>query len=156
MTALQPLSGQDGPDPRRDRRPVPNGARPGGRPTGRRENLSGLRSWRDALIQSNTLHDGSYGCALGAMSTELSDKDERSRTALARAFGDWQQLLVETLTRLRDRGILAADVDPHRLGTGLLAALQGGYILAQNAHSSQPMADALDMALDRINSFVER
>ncbi|GAA1560248.1 hypothetical protein GCM10009789_11910 [Kribbella sancticallisti] len=90
------------------------------------------------------------------MSTELSDKDERSRTALARAFGDWQQLLVETLTRLRDRGILAADVDPHRLGTGLLAALQGGYILAQNAHSSQPMADALDMALDRINSFVER
>jgi AcrR family transcriptional regulator len=118
------------------------------------KDLSGLRRWRDALIRSNTLQDGSYGCALGAMSTELSDKDERSRVALARAFGEWQRLLVATLTRLRDLEILAAAVDPHKLGTGLLAALQGGYVLAQNAHSSQPMADALDMALDRIESFV--
>jgi TetR/AcrR family transcriptional regulator, transcriptional repressor for nem operon len=120
------------------------------------KNLSGLRRWRDALVQSNTLQDGSYGCALGAMSTELSDKDERSRRALARAFVNWQQLIVETLTRLRDRGILTTDVDPHKLGTGLLASLQGGYILAQNAHNPQLMADALDMALDRIDSFAKR
>ncbi|MEV6283959.1 TetR family transcriptional regulator C-terminal domain-containing protein [Kribbella sp. NPDC051770] len=118
--------------------------------------LAGLRRWRDALIESNTRQDGSYGCALGAMSTELSDKDERSRTALAQAFGDWQQLLVDTLVRLRDLGILAAEVDPLKLGTGLLAALQGGYVLAQNARNSRPMADALDMALDRIGSFSER
>jgi AcrR family transcriptional regulator len=115
--------------------------------------LSGLRRWRDALIESNTLQNGSYGCALGTMSTELSDKDERSRAALAMAFGSWQQLLVDTLERLREQGILSADVDTDKLGTGLLAALQGGYVLAQNAHSSQPMAAALDMALDRISSF---
>jgi TetR/AcrR family transcriptional regulator, transcriptional repressor for nem operon len=120
------------------------------------KNLSGLRRWRDALVQSNTLQAGSYGCALGAMSTELSDKDERSRKALARAFSNWQPLIVETLTRLRDLGILTTDVDPHKLGTGLLAALQGGYILAQNARNPQPMADALDMALDRIDSFAKR
>jgi AcrR family transcriptional regulator len=115
--------------------------------------LSGLRRWRDALIDSNTLQNGSYGCALGTMSTELSDKDERSRAALALAFGSWQQLLVDALERLREQGILSADVDTDKLGTGLLAALQGGYVLAQNAHSSQPMAAALDMALDRISSF---
>jgi AcrR family transcriptional regulator len=117
--------------------------------------LGGLRRWRDALVRSNTLQDGSYGCALGAMSTELSDKDERSRAALALAFGSWQQLIVDALERLRDQGILAADVDTHKLGTGLLAALQGGYVLAQNARNSTPMADALDMALDRISSFAE-
>ncbi len=50
-------------------------------------------------------------------------------------------------------GALTIDIDPHKPGTGLLAALQGGYILAQNAHNPQPMADALDMALDRIDSF---
>ncbi|GAA1521800.1 TetR/AcrR family transcriptional regulator [Kribbella lupini] len=115
--------------------------------------FSGLRRWRDALIRSNTLQDGSYGCALGSMSTELSDKDERSRTALALAFRSWQQLLVDALERLRQQGVLSPDVDTRKLGTGLLAALQGGYVLAQNAHSSQPMADALDMALDRISSF---
>jgi TetR/AcrR family transcriptional repressor of nem operon len=118
--------------------------------------LTGLRRWRDALVQANTLQDGSYGCALGAMSTELSDKDERSRKALALAFKRWHQLLVETLTRLRDLGALSIEVDPHKLGTGLLAALQGGYILAQSAHNPQPMADALDMALDRIASFASR
>jgi TetR/AcrR family transcriptional repressor of nem operon len=118
--------------------------------------FSGLRRWRDALIQSNSLQDGSYGCALGAMSTELSDKDERSRAALALAFGSWQQLLVDALERLREQGILSPDIDAHKLGTGLLAALQGGYVLAQNAHSSRPMADALDMALDRIGSFAKR
>jgi AcrR family transcriptional regulator len=118
--------------------------------------LTGLRRWRDALVRVNTLQDGSYGCALGAMSTELSDNDERSRKALAMAFESWHQLLVETLTRLRDLGALASDVDPHKLGTGLLAALQGGYILAQNARNPQPMAVALDMALDRIDSFANR
>jgi TetR/AcrR family transcriptional regulator, transcriptional repressor for nem operon len=119
-------------------------------------NLSGLRRWRDALVQSNTLQDGSYGCALGAMSSALSDKDERSRTALAMAFASWQELLVETLTRLRDLGILTSDVDPQKLGTGLLAAVQGGYVLAQSARNPQPMADALDIALDRIGSFAKR
>jgi TetR/AcrR family transcriptional repressor of nem operon len=117
--------------------------------------LTGLWRWRDALVQSNTLQDGSYGCALGAMSTELSDKDERSRAALAQAFRSWRQLLVDALERLREHGILSADIDTGKLGTGLLAALQGGYVLAQNAHSSQPMADALDMALDRINAFAK-
>ncbi|MFE2320352.1 TetR/AcrR family transcriptional regulator, partial [Streptomyces sp. NPDC059441] len=62
-------------------------------------------------------------------------------------------MLYKTPPRPRLRGVLAEDADPQRLGTGLLAALQGGYVLAQNAHSSEPMAVALDMALDHIESF---
>ncbi|MGW3695846.1 TetR/AcrR family transcriptional regulator, partial [Streptomyces sp. NPDC005149] len=64
-----------------------------------------------------------------------------------------RNLLNKTLTRSGGTGVLAEDADPQRLGTGLLAALQGGYVLAQNAHSSEPMAVALDMALDHIASF---
>ncbi|MFF4901826.1 TetR/AcrR family transcriptional regulator [Streptomyces sp. NPDC001068] len=115
--------------------------------------LAGLRRWRDALVQANALQDGSYGCALGAMSIELSDHDEQSRQALNASFDAWQRMLVETLTRLRDLGVLTENADPRRLGTGLLAALQGGYVLAQNAHSSEPMAVAVDMALDHIATF---
>ncbi|MGV9706309.1 TetR/AcrR family transcriptional regulator [Streptomyces sp. NPDC003483] len=115
--------------------------------------LAGLRRWRDALVQANSLQDGSYGCALGAMSIELSDNDERSRQALNATIDAWRRMLVETLTRLRRLGVLAEDADPQRLGTGLLAALQGGYVLAQNAHSSDLMAVALDMALDHIACF---
>jgi TetR/AcrR family transcriptional regulator, transcriptional repressor for nem operon len=28
--------------------------------------LHGLQRWRDALVQANSLQDGSYGCALGS------------------------------------------------------------------------------------------
>ncbi|MFQ3555263.1 TetR/AcrR family transcriptional regulator [Streptomyces gramineus] len=115
--------------------------------------LSGLRRWRDALIQANSLQDGSYGCALGAMSIELSDNDEQARQALNASVDAWRDMLVRTLTRLRALGVLTEDADPQRLGTGLLAALQGGYVLAQNAHSSEPMGVALDMALDHIACF---
>ena len=115
--------------------------------------LAGLRRWRDALVQANALQDGSYGCALGGMSIELSDIDERSRKALSETFQAWERLLIDTLTRLQVLGMLTEEARPADLGTGLLAALQGGYVLAQSAHNSKPMGIALDMALDHIDSF---
>jgi TetR/AcrR family transcriptional regulator, transcriptional repressor for nem operon len=115
--------------------------------------LAGLRRWRDALVQVNSLQDGSYGCALGAMSIELSDRDEESRQALAVTFAAWEGLLAAALTRLQDLQVLSTEADPDQLATGLVAALQGGYLLAQNAHNSAPMATALDMALAHIESF---
>lgn len=118
--------------------------------------LAGLRRWRDALVQFNALRDGSYGCVLGGMSIELSDVDEQSRQALHATFQAWGALLVDTLSRLRDLGVLGAAADPEKLGVGLLAAVQGGYVLAQAAHNSRPMAVALDMALDHIESFGPR
>lgn len=115
--------------------------------------LAGLRRWRDALVQANALRDGSYGCAVGGMSIELSDVDERSRAALSETFQAWGQLLIDTLTRLQKLGVLSKEANPMALGTGLLAALQGGYLLAQSAHDPKPMGIALDMALDHIDSF---
>ena len=118
--------------------------------------LSGLRRWRDAIVADNAMRHSCYGCALGAMSIELSDNDERSRTALAASFAAWEALLVEVLARLRDIGVLNGSADPADLGIGLLAAVQGGYLLAQNAHDSRPMAVSLDMALAHIESFASR
>ncbi|HZZ47367.1 MAG TPA: TetR/AcrR family transcriptional regulator [Pseudonocardia sp.] len=118
--------------------------------------LAGLRRWRDALVQASALQDGSYGCALGGMSIELSDTDEQSRKALSTTFEAWEQLLADTLRRLREIGVLSQTADPQHLGVGLLAALQGGYLLAQSAHNSGPMAIALDMALAHIESFAPR
>jgi len=118
--------------------------------------LAGLRRWRDALVQANALQDGSYGCALGGMSIELSDIDEQSRKALSETFQAWERLLIDTLTRLQQLGVLTEEATPADLGTGLLAALQGGYVLAQSAHNSKPMGIALDMALDHLDSFATR
>jgi hypothetical protein len=55
---------------------------------------------------------------------------------------------------MQDSGRLRADVDAADLATGLIAALQGGYLLAQTARDVRPMEVALDMALDHVRSLL--
>lgn len=115
---------------------------------GRVSTLAGLRRWRDTLVQANDLQHGAYGCALGSLAGDVADHDEAARAALARLFRSWAKLLSEALDRLQARGGLKADVNTDQLADGLLAALQGGYLLAQTAGDAGPMARALDMSLD--------
>lgn len=115
--------------------------------------IRGLRRWRDALVQNNALRHGAYGCALGALATEVSDHDDLARKALSQLFGEWQALLADVLRRLQDRGVLPAEASADQLATGLMAALQGGYMLAQTERDVAPMAISIDMALSHIESL---
>ncbi|MEV0841913.1 TetR/AcrR family transcriptional regulator [Actinocatenispora sera] len=115
--------------------------------------LRGLRRWRDALVRNNALRHGAYGCALGALATEVSDHDDLARKALSDLFSEWQTLLAGVLRRLQDGGELPAEASVERLATGLMGALQGGYLLAQTAHDVTPMATSIDMALAHIESL---
>ncbi|MCC9184514.1 TetR/AcrR family transcriptional regulator [Mycolicibacterium mageritense] len=117
------------------------------------KSMSGLRRWRDALVQGAALQGGAHGCALGSMVIELSDQDEQARASLSAHFGTWEGLLAAGFRRMQDGGILPAGADPDALATGLMAALQGGYLLAQANHDVAPMATALDMALAHIESL---
>lgn len=120
---------------------------------GRVSSLQGLRRWRDTLVQSNALRHGAYGCALGALAAEVSDHDDLARHALARLFTEWRGLLAEALRRIQDGGGLPPDASVEQLATGLMAAVQGGYLLAQTEHDVTPMATAIDMALAHIESL---
>lgn len=120
----------------------------------RLKSFRGLVRWRDALVQRNALQHGAYGCALGSMASELADHDEVARAMLAESFAAWEELLAAGLRRMRANGVLRPDADPEKLATGLMAALQGGYLLAETAHDSRPMEIALDMALDHVKSFL--
>jgi AcrR family transcriptional regulator len=125
------------------------------RETQRLERLSsyrGLVRWRNTLIQVNSLQNGAYGCALGSMANELADTDERARRSLARLFTEWETLLADGLRRMQAKGTLSETADPERLAIGLMAALQGGYLLASTARDVRPMEIALDLALDQVRS----
>jgi AcrR family transcriptional regulator len=115
--------------------------------------IPGLRRWRDALVQNNALRHGAYGCALGTLASEVSDQDDLGRQALSRLFSEWQGLLAGVLRRLQDKGTLPAEAPIDQLATGLMAALQGGYMLAQTARDVTPMATSIDMALAYIESL---
>ncbi|HSZ42062.1 MAG TPA: TetR/AcrR family transcriptional regulator [Trebonia sp.] len=123
---------------------------------GRFSSFSGLVRWRNALIQANALQNGAYGCALGSMASELSDEDEPARTLLAGLFETWEGLIAAGLERMRAKGTLKPDADPGQLAISLMAALQGGYLLANAAHDVRPMEIAMDQALEHLESYVLR
>jgi TetR/AcrR family transcriptional regulator, transcriptional repressor for nem operon len=120
----------------------------------RLSSFSGLVRWRDALVEVNSLQSGAFGCALGSMANELADTDEQARASLAGLFAAWEGLLAAGLRRMQDQGTLSAAVDPGELATGLMAALQGGYLLASTAHDVRPMEIALDLGLRQVKSWL--
>ena len=115
--------------------------------------MAGLRRWRDALVQNNALRHGAYGCALGSFASEVADQDDVARRALFALFAEWQELLASVLRRLQDTGALPPEAPVDQLATGLMGALQGGYMLAQTARDVTPMATSIDMALSHIESL---
>lgn len=119
----------------------------------RLDSLRGLTLWRDAVVQRNALRRGAYGCELGSLAAELADRDEDARIALAEHFRTWEGLLAVGLERMRVAGVLGPEADPEKLAIGIMAALQGGYLLAQTARDVAPMEIALDMAIDHVRSF---
>jgi TetR/AcrR family transcriptional repressor of nem operon len=118
--------------------------------------IRGLHRWRDALVQNNALRHGAYGCALGTLASEVSDQDDLARRALSQLFTEWQGLLASVLRRLQDDGVLPPEASVDQLATGLMAAVQGGYLLAQTERDVTPMAMAIDVALAHIESLAAR
>ena len=51
---------------------------------------------------------------------------------------------------MRDSGKLKPEANPAELATAVIAALQGGLLLAQTTRSSRPLELALDMAIGHI------
>jgi AcrR family transcriptional regulator len=120
---------------------------------GRVSTMAGLRRWRDALVQNNALRHGAYGCTLGSFASEVADHDEVARKTLLSLFAEWKDLLAGAIRRLQENGTLPPDAPVDELATGLLGALQGGYMLAQTARDVTPMATSIDMALTHIESL---
>ncbi|MCZ4521056.1 TetR/AcrR family transcriptional regulator [Rhodococcus ruber] len=117
------------------------------------ESFRGLELWRDELVERNAIRNGAFGCPLGALANEIADHDGDTRKAIAAHFDAWLQLLIDAIDELKARDQLTARADSHALATGLLAALQGGYLLAKTARDVRPMRVALDMAISQVRVY---
>lgn len=113
------------------------------------KSLAGLRRWRDALVEMSRQSGCAGGCPLGSLVSELAES-ERPRARLAAGFTRWESYLIAGFTAMRARAELKADVDPAELATAVLAALQGGLLLAQTMRSTRPLELALDMAIEHV------
>lgn len=112
--------------------------------------MAGLRRWRDRLIALN--EQDARGCPLGRLASELTDSDPAARAGLTAGFARWQGRLAAGLETMRGDGALGSGADPQALALGLLAAAQGGLLLAQATGSVAPLRTALDLALDSVEA----
>ncbi|MFC0505120.1 TetR/AcrR family transcriptional regulator [Micromonospora costi] len=115
------------------------------------ESLEGFRKWAAFYIgYERAYHEG---CSLGSLASEIIKTDLDVHDELADAFAQWREIFRDALLRLQRQGRLSDEADPERLASLLLAAFQGGMLLAQVARDISPLRDALEAALDYVETF---
>jgi len=89
-------------------------------------------AWTHA-VQANRSAGWSYGGCPRWMVDRVSDIDEQSRKRFVRRrVQAWERLLIDdTNPAVQQMGVLTEEAHPAEPRPGLLAALQGGYVLAQ-------------------------
>ncbi|MFC7656638.1 TetR/AcrR family transcriptional regulator [Pseudonocardia benzenivorans] len=109
--------------------------------------LADLYAWAEDMVELGGARRCESGLLLGSLVTQLADRSDGQRAALDAAFRTWQSYLAAGLHRLQEHGELDGGADPRELAAGIVAALQGGLILAQAGRGAEPLQAALDLAL---------
>ena len=107
----------------------------------------GLRAWRDMVIAAARSGDARGGCPLGSLGSQLAETGPEARALVAAGFGRWSAAISVGLRALHAAGPLPAGIDPDDLAVTLLAALQGGLLLAQVERDTRPLETAVDTIL---------
>ncbi|MEV6796269.1 TetR/AcrR family transcriptional regulator [Streptomyces sp. NPDC051320] len=117
----------------------------------RLDSIEALRSWREVVVDAARRQNGAGGCPLGSLSSELSDNHPWARDALAASFTVWSEAIRAGLAAMVDNGSLRPETDATTLSLALLAAVQGGLVLAQAQHTTDALEAALDAVLTHIH-----
>jgi TetR/AcrR family transcriptional repressor of nem operon len=120
------------------------------------DSMEGLRAWRDFVVDTQRQRNCAGGCPLGSLVGELAEPFPDCRADLDGGFDQWEAAIREGLQAMYDRGELRRTANPDRLATVLLAAVEGGMLLAQVRRDSAPLETALDDVLDRIEDLRPR
>lgn len=116
----------------------------------------GLQAWRDMLITTAKNAGGRGGCPLGSLGGQLAESDPRARALIAAGFEQWSAAISDGLQALHAAGHLRAGLDPDDLAVTLLAAVQGGLLLAQVQRDTRPLETAVDTVLALATSKARR
>lgn len=103
-----------------------------------------VRAWCDEAVRLYADSTDPIRCPIGSLVHELDRDDGPARDALKAGFVRWEGLFAQGLRRVADNGGLAADTDPTVLAAGLLAAYQGGVLLADAMGDVEPLRRALE------------
>jgi TetR/AcrR family transcriptional repressor of nem operon len=106
--------------------------------------IEGLGAWRDMVITQVRGTEAKGGCPLGSLGGQLAEVDPEARVLIAAGFDRWSAAIGDGLRNLHAAGHLASEINPDDLAVTLLAALQGGLLLAQVQRDPRALETALD------------
>ena len=109
--------------------------------------LDGLREWRDFVVDQARETGCRGGCPVGSLGSALAETEPQARAAVAACFTRLEAIMMAGLLRMHALGRLEPEADPSQLALALLAALEGGLLLAQVQRDPEPLAAALDAML---------
>jgi TetR/AcrR family transcriptional regulator, transcriptional repressor for nem operon len=116
------------------------------------ESWDGIDAWVSEILTAHSAPGGPFACPLGTMAAELKN-DPTFRPLLDDAFRRWEAPLARGLQTIQDRGELVADADPRRMASAVIAALQGGMLLARVRGDIAPLRDTLEGAVAQLRHW---
>jgi AcrR family transcriptional regulator len=115
------------------------------------DTVDALRNWAAYYIGYERACQ--EGCTLGSLASEIIKTNLDVHAELARAFDQWRDIFRDGIQHMQRLGRMRAEADPGELANLLLAACQGGMLLAQVAGDVTPLRDALQAAVDHVQTF---
>jgi len=120
---------------------------------GRLDSIQAWHQWAEMIVERQTGRGFQGGCEFGSLAGQLVESEPGLRRELAAGYERWLDLFREGLRLMRDRGDLVPAADPDALAGALLAALQGGLLLAQTLRRAEPLRDSLQAAVAHLETF---
>jgi AcrR family transcriptional regulator len=106
-----------------------------------------LHAWCEDTVNTYASSNDAIRCPIGSLIHELDQDSGPARQALQAGFARWEALIAQGLQRVAENGGLTAGTDATALAGGLLAAFQGGLLLADITGDVQPLRRALETAI---------
>ena len=113
--------------------------------------IEGFRRWADVYVG----YERSYreGCSLGSLASEIIKTDLDVHDELAEVFDQWRGIFRQGIESMQSSGRMSSDADAGQLASLVLAAFQGGMLLAQVSRDLSPLRDALEAAIQHLETF---
>jgi hypothetical protein len=116
------------------------------------DSLQGLQRWRDETLRRQGT-GVSADRRLGALVSWTADQHEPARLVLKSGFETWQRYLAAGIRRMIVRGELSSEADANGLAIAILAAVQGGVLLARTSGQIRQLEVALDTAISHVRAY---
>ena len=114
--------------------------------------LADIDTWFASLVTANAQTGSIGGCPIGSLVAQMAEHDDETRKVFVDIFARWEEPLVSCLRRLQDNGTLRPDIAVIDVAGTIMAAMQGGLLLAQVRRDPDQLRRALTGARAALNA----